>query len=279
MKTRFLLIFVFILLGIFALIGGMRYFAFQSSQNELTLYGNVDIRQVNLGFRVSGRIEELYFDEGDSVGPGTLVATLEKQPYLDQARLAKAQVETARVNFDNAEQVYQRRADLIKSEGVSREDYENALANRNALEAGLKEATANFSVSMTNLRYTRLFAPTDAFILTRIREPGSAVNPTDPIFTLSVKSPVWIRAYVTGPQLGLIFPRMKATVTTDTPNGKSYEGFIGFISPVAEFTPKTVETTELRTDLVYRLRVIIDKPDEGLRQGMPVTVHLKLKRS
>jgi len=53
-----------------------------------------------------------------------------------------------------------------------------------------------------------------------------------------------------------------------------YRGKIGFISPVAEFTPKSVETPELRTDLVYRLRIIIDEPGQGLRQGMPVTVHL-----
>jgi HlyD family secretion protein len=62
-------------------------------------------------------------------------------------------------------------------------------------------------------------------------------------------------------------------VTTDS--GGKYEGQIGYISPQAEFTPKNVETLQLRTDLVYRLRVIIDQPDAGLRQGMPVTVVLK----
>ena len=51
-----------------------------------------------------------------------------------------------------------------------------------------------------------------------------------------------------------------------------YQRQIGFISSVAEFTPKTVETNQLRTSLVYRLRVIVKNPDNGLRQGMPVTV-------
>jgi HlyD family secretion protein len=49
---------------------------------------------------------------------------------------------------------------------------------------------------------------------------------------------------------------------------------VGFIFPEAEFTPKNVETPRLRTDLVFRLRIIAANPDEGLRQGMPVTVVL-----
>ena len=70
---------------------------------------------------------------------------------------------------------------------------------------------------------------------------------------------------------------MPADVYTDSQPTKPFHGQIGFISPVAEFTPKNVETTDLRTELVYRLRVIVDNPDNGLRQGMPVTVKLKLK--
>jgi HlyD family secretion protein len=81
-----------------------------------------------------------------------------------------------------------------------------------------------------------------------------------------------VRAYVDEPDLGRVHPGMIATVATDTGNAKTYRGRVGFISPVAEFTPKSVETPELRTDLVYRLRVIVDEPDDGLRQGMPVTV-------
>jgi HlyD family secretion protein len=102
------------------------------------------------------------------------------------------------------------------------------------------------------------------------------VNFGDPVYTLSILSPVWVRAYVSEPELGLIYPGMAAEVYTDTHGGPVYTGHIGFISPVAEFTPKTVETTKLRTDLVYRLRVYADNPDQGLRQGMPVTVKLKL---
>jgi HlyD family secretion protein len=94
---------------------------------------------------------------------------------------------------------------------------------------------------------------------------------------LQLLSPVWIRTYVTERDLGRIRLGMPADIYTDSRPNKPYHGQIGFISPVAEFTPKNVETTNLRTDLVYRLRVIVSDRDYGLQQGMPVTVKLKLK--
>ncbi|MCK9516443.1 MAG: secretion protein HlyD, partial [Ottowia sp.] len=77
------------------------------------------------------------------------------------------------------------------------------------------------------------------------------------------------------PDLGRIAPGTAVRVKSDS-SDKIYRGQIGFISPRAEFTPKTVETTDLRTDLVYRLRVVIEDEDAdaALRQGMPVTVEV-----
>ncbi len=92
------------------------------------------------------------------------------------------------------------------------------------------------------------------------------------MFALTLTSPVWVRTYVNEVDLGRVRPGMAAWVRTDTSGEKGYRGHVGFISPTAEFTPKTVETRELRTDLVYRLRIVVDNPDGALRQGMPVTV-------
>jgi HlyD family secretion protein len=89
---------------------------------------------------------------------------------------------------------------------------------------------------------------------------------------LSLTSPLWVRTYVSERDLGLIKPGMEVQVKTDTPGMKVYTGRIGFISTTSEFTPKTVETTELRTALVYRLRIVVDDDTGFLRQGMPITV-------
>ena len=251
-------------------------FSKPKNQNELILYGNVDIRQVDLGFRVKGRVKNMVFQEGDQVAEGALMAVLDKQPYEDQVRQAAAHIESVKASLTNAIRLVERRKILLGTGGISEQDIDDAMAAQQIDFANLKEAEAALGVAQTNLQDTELYAPSDGTILTRIREPGTVVREADPIYTLSLVSPVWVRAYVSEPQLGLIHPGMRATVYTDTPGGNVYRGHIGFISPVAEFTPKTVETTQLRTDLVYRLRVIVDNPDHGLRQGMPVTVKLSL---
>ena len=92
-----------------------------------------------------------------------------------------------------------------------------------------------------------------------------------PVYTLSLTDTVYVSAYVDESNLGQVVPGAKLIVTTDS-SAKEYMGQVGFVSPRAEFTPKSVETPELRTDLVYRLRIVIQDADDGLRQGMPVTV-------
>jgi len=252
-------------------------FRTSKNPNEITLYGNVDVRQVDIGFRVAGLVEKLFFEEGDRVKEGELLTTLNITPYDDQLKEAVATFENIQVSLNNAEILLQRREKLIHVGGVSQEDLDNARATRDELMASLVQAASAVQIAKDNLAYTQAFAPTDGVILTRIREPGTVVNPADPVYTLSVSSPVWIRAFVDEPHLGQVYYGMPAEIFTDIQGGRRYTGTVGFISPVAEFTPKTVETAQLRTDLVYRLRIYADNPDRNLVQGMPVTVKLKLK--
>lgn len=246
----------------------------ERKRDGLFLYGNVDVRQVDISFRVAGQIQRLLVEEGDKVKAGQLLAQLDKSPYDKQLAEAEANRSVIATNYDNAQKILKRRLELIESVSVSQEDLENAQTSAAQLQESLKQADAAVAIARDNLRYTETFAPVDGIILSRIREPGTVVNPADPVYTVSITDPVWIRAYVDEPNLGKIYYGMPAEVSTDTPGGKVYRGSIGFISPVAEFTPKTVQTTQLRTDLVYRLRIYIDKADEGLLQGMPVTVKL-----
>ena len=99
------------------------------------------------------------------------------------------------------------------------------------------------------------------------------------VYTVALTNPVWVRAYVPEPKLGKIWLGMSAEVETDSYPGKQYEAWIGFISPTAEFTPKTVETTELRTRLVYQVRVYVCNPENELRLGMPATVIIPLDQT
>ncbi len=295
-------------------------------ENALELHGNVDIRQVNLGFRVSGRIQEMRREEGDDVHAGEVIAVLDQGPYQNQVDFAKAQlaqqtanltkeqngnrveeiaqaraqVELAKANLANAEATLKRQMDLARTSVISKQDYDNATMTRDVNKAQLASAQANLDLqnagwrgedieaaqsqvdnaranlqsAQLNLTDCQLLAPTDGYIITRALEPGAIVAAGTTAYSLCLYSPVWIRTYIDERDLGRIYPGMKALVYTDTNPTKPYEGQIGFISPIAEFTPKTVQTRELRTDLVFRLRVIIRNPDRYLRQGMPVTVKL-----
>lgn len=251
------------------------YLFVQRKENldEIVLYGNVDVRQVDIGFRVSGRVACLCFEEGDFVPKGTLMATLDKTPYDSEITQAEANLAVIGASLKNANILLDRREISVNFGGTSQEDLDNAIASRDEFLSQFLAAEASLQIARDNMEYTEVRAPTDGIILSRIREPGTVVNPADPVYTLSVSSPVWIRAFVEETQLGLIYYGMPAEILTDS--GQTYAGKIGFISPVAEFTPKTVETARLRTDLVYRLRIYADNPDHFLKQGMPVTIRLQ----
>jgi HlyD family secretion protein len=273
----------YIFIALAALAAGIAFYFYFikeiEKRTDITVYGNVDVRQVDLGFRVYGRVVEMPYEEGDVIKTGDLIATLERKPYTDQVLEAEANIASLEASLANEEKLLARRFELIGSGGISQEDLDNVFSNYEVLKANLEQARASLAIQQKNVEDTNCFAPTDGFILTRIREPGSIVNPGDSVYTLSIASPVWIRAFISERDLGIVYPGMPANIYTDTPGGKVYTGTVGFISPVSEFTPKTVETTELRTDLVYRIRVYAQNPDRGLRQGMPVTVKLILPES
>jgi HlyD family secretion protein len=324
MKKRMIL-FALILLAVGGAWFGYKQWASQKP-DSLKIQGNVDIRQVNLGFRVGGRIQQIRFEEGDAVRAGDLIALLDEGPYQDLVNLAKAQlaqstanlakaingprpqeidqaraqVAQAQANVENADLTFQRESELRKTNAISKQEFDNATAARDANRAQLRSAQANLALLQAgsrqedidaaraqvqhdkanletaelNLSDCRLLASADGVIITRALEPGAIVAAGTTVYSLCLYSPVWIRTYVDERDLGRIYPGMKALVYTDTNPEKPYQGQIGFISPVAEFTPKTVETRELRTDLVFRLRVVVQHPDRYLRQGMPVTVRL-----
>ena len=259
------------------------FFILKNKKNpfELTLYGNIEIRQVDLSFQVAGQIEKMLKEEGDTVRKGELVAILDNKDY--NANLTKADAEVSRTLalYNDAKSKYERKAPLCSDNTVSQMECETLLNTKNKADSDYKAALANKQFTKNQLDYTKLYAPDDGIVTVRAQEPGATVNKSQPIYTVAKNKPVWIRTYISEKDLGNVKYGQKVQVLTDTidPNTKKnreYEGQIGYISPVAEFTPKTVQTTDLRTDLVYRIRVYVDNIDEYLRQGMPVTVKINL---
>lgn len=315
---------ILLIVILLAALGGGWWWYQSSRQQPLTLYGNVDIRTVNMSFRVGGRLASLTVDEGDSIRTGQTLGELDRAPYENALLQAQANVSTAQAQYDlmmagyraeviaqaaaavkqaqaaydYAQNFYQRQLGLRASSAISANDLENARSSRDQAQATLKsaqdklrqyragnrpqeiaqakasleQAQAALAQAKLDLHDTVLTAPSDGTLMTRAVEPGTMLNAGGTVLTLSLTHPVWVRAYVDEKNLGQAQPGREVLLYTDSRPDKPYHGKIGFVSPSAEFTPKTVETPDLRTDLVYRLRIVVNDADGALRQGMPVTV-------
>lgn len=269
-----------ILIILSALLGGILSYLFfreGTEKHKITLYGNVDIRQTDLGFRVGGRLKSLFKEEGDLVNSKELLGELDADIYEEKQKQAEEKVKALTAQVELLEQQIKRRKELIQNEAISKEEYEDLEYQKKIAAANLEEARGLQREAAIQLKDTKLYSLEEGVVKTRIREPGAVVKAGDPIVAVTLPKPIWIRTYVTEPQLGMIYPGMKADIITDTPGSPIYKGQVGFISPVAEFTPKNVETAQLRTDLVYQIRVVVKEDERGLRQGMPVTIHLNPK--
>ena len=331
---------LFVVVGFF----GWRWFQRKQAPGEnITLYGNIDIRQVELAFNDSERIEKLLVDEGSAIHTGQLVAQLAQQRFLDavaqdranmaaqqqvvarllagsrpeeiaearaDAAAAQADVTAAQANVTNAELLYRRQQTLAKQQYVSMQIRDDALrsyladqadlsakqqalaAKQQALrlavigprkediaaaQAILRANQSALALAQKELTDTNLYAPAKGVIQDRILEPGDMATPETPVFTLALDDPVWVRAYLPEPQMGTVALGMRAWIESDSFPSQRFPGWIGFISPVSEFTPKNVETTQLRSQLVYRVRVYACNPGHRLRLGMPATVVIPLR--
>lgn len=260
--------------------GGWWYFTQrQHAPKELALYGNVDLREIDLAFNNNERIAQVLVAEGDRVHRGEVLARVETKRLEPQVQEAAANVALDAINFANARDQYNRNLELARSSqgrGVSKQDVDNARATMNGQAAKREADSAQLALLRQELADAQLLAPADATVRTRIMEPGEMASPTRPVFSLAETDPKWVRVYVSEPQLGFVHPGAAATVTVDAFPRRRFPGWIGFVSPSAEFTPKSVETTDLRTSLVYEVRVFVNDPHDDLRLGMPATVHIPL---
>jgi HlyD family secretion protein len=329
MKRKLLILIVLVCVAVGGLIWWRHYR--EEGPRELVLYGNIDLRQVQLSFNNSDRIDAVLVQEGDRVQKGQVLARLDTrrlEPQLAQAvaqavaqrqvvaRLrngsrpeeiaqARANVDSAKADLLNAQRQFERlknAAEVSAGRAVRQQDVDAAQAtlqmaeaklavNQKTLdlallgprkediaenEARLQANEAQAALLRQQLADFQLVAPMDAVVRTRIMEPGEMATPQSPVFALAITDPKWVRAYVSEPDLGKLKPGAAVSIAVDSFPKRRFEGWIGFISPVAEFTPKAVQTEELRTSLVYEVRVFVKDPEDSLRLGMPASVYFAL---
>lgn len=229
-----------------------------------------------------------------------MVLKLRNGSRPEEIAQARANLASAKADAANANIQYERRAALTVNSTISKQELDTAKAAaavadakvevaQSALdlaiagpraeellqaEAQLRGSEAQLALIRQQLDDAELAAPFDAVVRSRLMEPGEMAAPTKPVFSLATIGTKWVRAYVSETKLGHVRSGMRANVMTDSFPDRPQGGWVGFISPVAEFTPKTVETEDLRSSLVYEVRVFVEDKDDLFRLGMPATVKL-----
>jgi HlyD family secretion protein len=218
---------------------------------------------------------------------------------------AKARLDASKAESEFASQQLARLEDVQAStqgKGLSQQDLDSARSRSSLLKAQMEVASnahrlavsgprieeikqaeaqakaANAEVDLLDhqIHLAELKAPMDAVVRSRLLEPGDIASPQRPAYALLIANPKWVRVYVSEVDLIHMKPGQAVSITTDGAPDHPLKGTIGYVSSVAEFTPKTVQTTELRTSLVYEVRVRVDDDRDELRLGMPATVRVPL---
>ncbi len=246
-------------------------------QEDWALSGNVEVTEVNVAFKIPGRVTTLFSDEGRHVRAGDRIALLDNAEYVTQVAQSRAALDNSKAQLEKAKSDYARTEILFTKEVMSAQQMDAAKTAYDVALAQLQQSNAALRTSEVRLRDAVLYAPVSGVVLRKNVEAGETVPAGTPVFTIGDLENPWIKVYVKEGQLGLVKLGQKAQVTTDSYPGKIYEGMITFISSEAEFTPKNVQTHEERVKLVFGVKVSVKNQNDELKPGMPADVKIVLK--
>lgn len=228
------------------------------------------------------------------------LAALRAGTRIQELRVAEAQLAKAQADLDYIRVEFKRIADLVTKKLAAQDQLDQARQRQNVALAGVEQALQNLALlregprredidqaaatlrarqatvetTRRQLEYTRLQSPVAGMVSVRLAEAGEIVSPGKTVLRIAELSRPWVRAYLNEKDLTRVRLGQAAQIRIDGLPGKVFEGRLAFISPTAEFTPKTVETHALRVDMVYRVKVQVDNPDGVLKLGQPADVVL-----
>lgn len=275
MKKRALIAGIVVLIGTtFFLI---RHFGGEHDDHTLIVSGNVEVTEINVGFKRSGRVISLLTDEGHTVKKGEKLAILDNDEYVSQVAQLRAGLRNAEAELEKAKKDHERAALLYNSGAISAQLMDGAQKAYDVGRYRVQEATAGLRTSEARLHDTAIHAPVSGVVLRKSIEAGETVGAGAPVLTIGDLEKPWIKVYVKEDKLGLVKLGQKAEVTVDSYPGKVYDGSVTYISSEAEFTPKNVQTQEERVKLVFGVKVSVKNEKDELKPGMPADVKIQLQ--
>lgn len=243
----------------------------------LVISGNMEVTDVELSFKVAGRLQERVVSEGQPVEAGAVIALLDSTELRQGVEQAEAAVAVAKAEGVRAKLEFARQEELFQKQVVSRREYEVAVAMQGIAEARGREAEAVLAQARTRLDNATLKAPVGGLVLAEHAEAGEYVMPGTPVVTIGDLRRAWMRGYINETDLGRVKVGQAVAVRSDTYPGKVYGGRVSFLASEAEFTPRVVQTHKERVKLVYRIKVEVPNPGLELKPGMPVDAEISLK--
>jgi len=295
------------ILIVLVLFVGLSLYFFKKQEKPkglLILHGRVEGKEINIGSKVQGRIIRLYKRESDPVKKGELLAELRPDEYLAMLSSAQKEVQAAeetvlmaqsyllksQAKLEQAKRDLERYRALFQEGLVSKRDleiaefnYTSALSELKVNEKYVAQAKAKQSSALQRLkevevsyRETKIYAPADGVILSRVAEEGEVVNPGQVIYTMVDLNKLYIKVYIPEPELGKVKLGQQARVYVDAYPDRYFNGTLTRVYEQAEFTPKNVETKDERVKLVFGAEVSVENPEGLLKPGMPADVVLKI---
>ncbi|HWR71806.1 MAG TPA: efflux RND transporter periplasmic adaptor subunit [Nitrospirota bacterium] len=249
----------------------------EGDKGVLMASGNVEVTEVNVAFKIPGRVVALLSDEGKQVARGDKLAVLDRAEYASQVAQNNASLRNAEAQLEKAKKDLERYEILYKKDVIAAQQLDSARTGHDVALAQAQQAAAAVRMSEVRLGDTVIYSPAAGVVLRKNIEPGETVQAGVPIFSIGDISNPWIKVYVKEDKLGLVKLGQKAVITTDSYPDKTYEGIVTYISSEAEFTPRNVQTREERVKLVFGVKVSVKNQNDELKPGMPADVKILLK--
>ncbi len=268
-------------------------------QNEDSYTGVVEGTSVQIPALTGGKILQLFTDTGKEVQPGQVVAQIDTLDLSYQRQQVEASLEElsiqeaiattnlnrSRNDMQYVQETYDRYVRLHEAQSVTQQvvdDFKNRLQNAEAaykaaqqqvesISARKKQLTAQLDIVDKKISDASVTSPIGGTIASKYFEAGEAAPPLTPVFEVIDTREMWIKIYVAETTLPQIKVGQEAKIAVDG-SSKTLTGRVSWISPKAEFTPKTILTPQTRTALVYAVKITIPNPDGILKQGMPIEV-------
>jgi len=242
---------------------------------DISASGTIEATEVNVSSKVSGNVLKLWVDEGSILAEGDSIAEVDHTIYDLQLAQAQANEKMAQANFKVLTDNYQSTLKLFH-QGTATQKQKDELETRYKVAmAQLDAAQALAAQARQMASYCHITAPVAGIVTHKLVEKGELVSPGAALVTISQLDPLKLTIYVTESELGKVKVGQQAEVRIDSFPERAFPGKVVYISPVAEFTPKNIQTKEERVKLVFAVKIEIANPEGILKAGMPADAVLK----